>query len=113
MNEVKARLLASKEQYENALHEDGKEKGRLWASDEAEYVELDRLSVELDKSIVSHYDPFRSFDEICEIATCGEGDADDMFYFVDRDKRHTYNHPAFCAGFVEGAVEVYKMAMAA
>jgi hypothetical protein len=100
MNAVVERLKASKEKHllETANH--GRERGRLWASEKAEYVELRRVvdlaganDEEALGSLMSAIDPQNKLDRF-EFA--------DLIGVEERDMSNDY-----AVAFVEGAAEVY------
>lgn len=112
MSEVKERLLASKARYEAEMIETGESYGRDWGKNEAEYEQL----LSLQKS-EEYPESFRElFGLVADDPNDGyeyEGFLASVFGHEWRGDVEKYDNPQFCEGFVKGAVELFKEAMAA
>jgi hypothetical protein len=106
MNAVVERLRASKEKHLLEIANSGRERGRLWAREKAEFVELRRV-VDLAggddhdalDGLKSAINPRHTLDRI-EFA--------DLIGVEERDMSNEY-----AAAFAEGAAEVYDQVLAA
>src|ERR1017187_1310993 len=103
MNAVVEGLKASKEKHLLKTANYGRERGRLWASEKAKYVELRRVvdlagvnDEEAPESLKSAIDPENELERIEFAGLIG---------VEERDMSNEY-----AAAFVEGAAEVYDQA---
>jgi hypothetical protein len=118
MKDVIARLKASKARTNEGDRLRGREKGRAWASDQAEAVELERLDEWTGGRFDSHgswadflMEPRRDNDAygpdhgLAEAISSQDGDEFWGSVLGDDDSDRYLN--AFLVGFVEGAIEVW------